>query len=160
MNRATERHARATERHARATERHARATLVAIAAALSLVGALSLDAQAAGGRFSGSRGGGGASVAPHGGAIVAPRGFHGSPHTAVVVRGGFFFGWPGPYPYYWPPYYYGPAYYAAPVYYSAPAMAEPEPPAAYWYYCPPLGAYYPYVHDCPEAWQPVAPTPY
>ena len=138
--------------------------LGAITAAVSLIGILSLDAQAAG---FGSRGGGataashgGATAAPHGGVVVAPRGFHGPPHTAVVVRGGVFFGWPGPYPYYWPPYYYGPAYYAAPVYYAEPAPAVVEPPAAYWYYCAPLGAYYPYVQNCPAAWQPVAPSPY
>jgi hypothetical protein len=53
-------------------------------------------------------------------------------------------------PYAWPGY-----YYPAPVY-----AAPPPPPVAYWYYCAPLGAYYPYVASCPGPWQPVAPTPY
>jgi hypothetical protein len=44
------------------------------------------------------------------------------------------------------------------VYYAAPAAAAP--PAAYWYYCAPLGAYYPYVRDCPAGWQLVPPSPY
>src|SRR5262249_61681613 len=49
-----------------------------------------------------------------------------------------------------------PAYaYPAPVYpYPAPAYAPPPPPT-YWYYCQSLGAYYPYVPNCPEPWVPV-----
>ena len=126
--------------------------LAAVTAAALLL-AVTLDSRAAG--FGGRGGSGGGAHVSHGG------GFHHGPHTTFVVRGGFYYGWPGPY--YWPGYYYAPAYYyAPPVYYAAPAVAEPEPqpPAAYWYYCAPLGAYYPYVQDCPAAWQPVAPYPY
>jgi hypothetical protein len=51
-------------------------------------------------------------------------------------------------------------FYAAPVYpypdpYAPPTVAAP--PTGYWYYCPSAGAYYPYVTECPEAWQPVVP---
>jgi hypothetical protein len=130
-----------------------------------LITAVSLGAQAAGGRFSGRGAGGGGTAGPHGapgvpmhGAPgVPPRGFHG-PHTGVIVRGGVYLGWPGPY--YWPhPYYYGPGYYYAPAYYYAPpVMAAPEP--AYWYYCAPLATYYPYVQDCPGGWQAVTPGYY
>jgi len=62
---------------------------------------------------------------------------------------------------YWPGYYYPPAYYAAPpVYYAPPPPPPPAvPTAAYWYYCPQAGAYYPYTPSCPGPWQLVAPTP-
>jgi hypothetical protein len=58
-------------------------------------------------------------------------------------------------------------FYPAPVYpypdpYLPPTvMASPlppgQPPAQYWYYCPSLKAYYPYVPNCPEAWMQVVP---
>jgi len=59
---------------------------------------------------------------------------------------------------------YAPLLYSAPAYYypppvtyveQAPAYAEPAPD--YWYFCPELNAYYPYVQECPGAWQPVLP---
>ena len=109
----------------------------------ALLAATVPDAEGAGSRFSrGSSGGGG----------VAPRAFHHHPHSTVIFRGAFI-GWPGPY--YWPGYYYGPGYYYD---YGPPAVAAPAP--AYWYYCPPAGAYYPYVQDCPVGWQLVTPHPY
>ncbi|HYY61185.1 MAG TPA: hypothetical protein VE756_07340, partial [Burkholderiales bacterium] len=55
-----------------------------------------------------------------------------------------------------PPYYYWPGYWPG-YYYPAPVLAEP---VAYWYYCAPLAAYYPYVQDCPSGWQLVEPYPY
>jgi hypothetical protein len=53
---------------------------------------------------------------------------------------------------------FAPAYaYPAPVYaYPVPDYAPPPPPT-YWYYCRSLGAYYPYVPNCPEPWVPVLP---
>ncbi len=78
--------------------------------------------------------------------------------------------------YYAPPYvppYYAPAYYAPPAVY-APAYA---PPAVYapdygytqapvqpqasnaWYFCASSNGYYPYVRQCAEGWQQVAPQP-
>lgn len=55
-------------------------------------------------------------------------------------------------------------FYPAPVYpypdpYRPPVIAVPAQPAppAYWYYCPSLGGYYPYVPRCPVPWQGVAP---
>jgi len=59
------------------------------------------------------------------------------------------------YAYYPPPlpYYYG----YAPGYYPPPA-AIPEQ-QGYWYFCPSANAYYPYVQQCPEGWQPVVPQP-
>jgi hypothetical protein len=41
---------------------------------------------------------------------------------------------------------------------APPAYAAPAPPA-YWYYCPSVGAYYPYTPTCPEAWVPVPARP-
>jgi hypothetical protein len=120
-------------------------SLAALTCAAFLAAAATADADAAG-RF--SRG----SAPSGGGGSVAPHAFHHHSHTTVFVRGGFF-GWPGPY--YWPGYYYAPSYYYAP-----PVIAAPAPTPAYWYYCAPLGAYYPYVHDCPGGWQLVAPHPY
>ena len=100
------------------------------------------EAGAAGGRgFSGGRG---AASAHFGGSHH----FHGG-GTRVFVGGAFFV---GPYPYYWPGYW--PGYYYPPV--AAPVAA----PTAYWYYCAPLAAYYPYVPDCPGGWQLVEPHPY
>ncbi|HRE17598.1 MAG TPA: hypothetical protein PLW86_11150 [Rhodocyclaceae bacterium] len=74
------------------------------------------------------------------------------------------------YPYYSYPYYSYP--YSSPVVVLPPAPAPvyveqnpPRPvtesrlPAGYWYYCPSARAYYPYVRECAEAWQPVSPTP-
>ena len=46
----------------------------------------------------------------------------------------------------WP----GHGWYGDPTY-------DPEPAVQYWYYCGSAGAYYPYVAECPEGWQPVVP---
>jgi hypothetical protein len=53
----------------------------------------------------------------------------------------------GSMPYYAPP----PSYYA----YPAPPPAYVERDDGYWYYCAPLGAYYPDVDECQEPWIPV-----
>jgi outer membrane protein OmpA-like peptidoglycan-associated protein len=61
----------------------------------------------------------------------------------------------GPYysPYYYP---YYPYYYAPPeVVYQPPVATVTQPPAAYWYYCPPAKAYFPYVKECPVSWEAV-----
>ena len=56
---------------------------------------------------------------------------------------------------------YAPFYYPAPSYYYSPppAYIEQAPTPAYWYFCPDLNAYYPYVRGCPGGWQPVLPHP-
>jgi hypothetical protein len=118
-------------------------SLAALSCAALLAATLP-DAEAAGSRF--SRGG------ASGGGSVAPRAFHHHAHSTVIFRGAFI-GWPGPY--YWPGYYYAPGYYYD---YAAPAVPASAP--AYWYYCPPAGAYYPYVPECPGGWQLVTPHPY
>ena len=51
-------------------------------------------------------------------------------------------------------------FYPAPVYpypdpYVPPAVVSRS--AGYWYYCGSANAYYPYVAQCPEGWQPVVP---
>src|SRR5437763_10914423 len=107
-----------------------------IASSSSVPLANSLDAGAADRRGFGV--GSAPAAAPAG---VGAHHFHGG--TRVFVGGTFFVG-PRPY-YYWPGYYY------------APVMAAP---VAYWYYCAPLAAYYPYVPDCPGGWQLVEPYPY
>jgi hypothetical protein len=60
-------------------------------------------------------------------------------------------------------------FYPAPVYsypdpYVPPAVVTQVPPAPptpspppYWYYCPSVKGYYPYVAECPEGWRPVTP---
>jgi hypothetical protein len=78
----------------------------------------------------------------------------------------------GPYwgPYYWEPYpYYPPPVVVTPppVYVQPAPQVQPtpqtpdQPPAAssFWYYCENPQGYYPYVQQCPDGWQPVAPTP-
>ncbi|MBU6468226.1 MAG: hypothetical protein KGN31_06785 [Betaproteobacteria bacterium] len=67
------------------------------------------------------------------------------------------------------PYYGRPIVYAPPtVVYSQPIYAQPAPPQVFqyqptaqgvWYFCPSLGAYYPYVSQCPVPWQLVPSTP-
>lgn len=63
------------------------------------------------------------------------------------------------YPYYYSPYYYPyyPSYYYAPppVVYQPPVVTVTQAPAAYWYYCPPARAYFPYVRECPTGWEAV-----
>ncbi|WP_123582931.1 hypothetical protein [Pseudomonas brassicacearum] len=74
-------------------------------------------------------------------------------------------GWEGAYlrgPYYYPS--YPVYYYPPPVYYypaNPPVVAAPPntQPAPSWYYCPSAKGYYPYVHQCPEAWRLVPGTP-
>ena len=39
--------------------------------------------------------------------------------------------------------------------YYYPEAIDPYP--QYWYFCPSVGAYYPYVSACPEGWTPVIP---
>jgi hypothetical protein len=66
-----------------------------------------------------------------------------------------------PHPYYYPPYYYPPTVVTVPsqppVYIERDEGTAPAP--AYWYYCANPRGYYPYVKECLEQWQPVAPRP-
>jgi hypothetical protein len=68
--------------------------------------------------------------------------FNRGPQVRVFV--GPWFGW-------WDPYWS----YPPPVIVPGPPVYSVPPPQAYWYYCPSLGAYYPYVPSCPEPWVPV-----
>jgi hypothetical protein len=56
-----------------------------------------------------------------------------------------------------------PSVSAAPVYAPPPTqLAEPvaaPTPSQYWYYCEEPAGYYPYVSQCPRAWQKVPATP-
>ena len=82
-------------------------------------------------------------------------GHHGS-HTSFGVFVGA--------PFFWGPYYYPylPPVYAPPVY-APPVYVEQAPPVYitqkpyYWYYCPDLNGYYPYVQSCPRGWLRVIP---
>ena len=60
----------------------------------------------------------------------------------------FYAYYPSPLPYY---YDYAPGYYAPPA-----AIPQQQ---GYWYFCQSANAYYPYVQQCPEGWQPVVPVP-
>src|SRR5437870_1097962 len=60
----------------------------------------------------------------------------------------FYASYPPPLPYY---YEYAPGYYAPPA-----AIPQQQ---GYWYFCQSANAYYPYVQQCPEGWQPVVPVP-
>lgn len=44
-----------------------------------------------------------------------------------------------------------------PVYIQRETAAPPEP--NYWYYCRSAQGYYPYVRECPNGWEKVAPQP-
>lgn len=82
--------------------------------------------------------------------------------------------------YYGPQVVYAPPVYGPPVvqpYYEQTYVVPPVvtvPPATYvaqgpstempgggqwWYFCRKLGAYYPYVKECPSGWEKVSPTP-
>jgi len=103
-------------------------------------------ATAAGGRGGGGRGGRGGGGWSHGGHSHGGFHHHGS-------RFGFFVGGFGLYaPWY---YYYPPPYYVSSPY-SMGGYVEQD---GYWYYCPALQTYYPYVMECPGEWQRVDPQP-
>ena len=101
---------------------------------------------------------------------------HGHHHHGARFSFGF---WGGPYwgPGYWGPGYWGPGYWSPPAVAYAPAP-EPRvwvesdqasataPPvtsngdrnaAQWWYWCASTQGYYPYVSNCAEGWQRVAP---
>ncbi len=84
---------------------------------------------------------------------VAPPRHHVAPprHFAGRARVGVFVGVP----------LFSPLFYLAPGnYYSTPpTYIEDAPSPEYWYFCPQLNAYYPYVQECPGGWQPVLPQP-
>lgn len=106
---------------------------------------------------------------------------HGSRH-ASRVQWSLSFG-TGYYAPYYRSHYYGPGWggywagpsviYSAPIYTPPPVVIQQSPPvyiekpaastdapaAGWWYYCAPTRSYYPYVNDCAEAWQRVAPVP-
>ncbi len=93
---------------------------------------------------------------------------HRGPRVGVYIGGPLW--WGGYPPYYAPysPYYYPPSYYYPPVVQSSPPVyiEQAQPPAAataptpgYWYYCRESQGYYPYVKECPTAWERVAPQP-
>lgn len=85
---------------------------------------------------------------------------HGYARFGVVVNP-----WAWSYPYAYSPYYYPPTYYAPvmvnqpPVVYVEQAAQAPAPVSNYWYFCRSAKAYYPYVKECREGWQPVAAQP-
>ena len=84
--------------------------------------------------------------------------------------------YPSPYHYYpYNPYYYPPRHY---YYDHPPRVVVPAPPTeyieresrpqsgasgamvpGYWYYCRSQNGYYPYVKECPSAWERVSPQP-
>jgi hypothetical protein len=86
-------------------------------------------------------------------------GFHGGPHFhSRVFIGSTIIAAPLFFP---PPYYSVPA----PVYYDPPPPVYIEqtpdvapPSEQYWYYCPAVRAYYPYVKECAGGWQRVLPN--
>jgi hypothetical protein len=135
-----------------------RVKLLLKALVVLLVALLSVPALAGRGGFGGRSGGFGHSGAHFaGGGHFVSRGhfvpggrFFGPRHVAVFLGVGipFYAYYPPPLPYY---YDYAPGYYPPPA-------AIPEQPG-YWYFCRSANAYYPYVQQCPEGWQPVVPQP-
>jgi hypothetical protein len=97
-------------------------------------------------------------------ALAQYRHYHGHVGVGVYIGPG---AWYYPPPYYYPPY---PPYEPAPIIVQPaappvyiehnPAPAAPAPQASGdWYFCAPTNTYYPYVKECAEPWQRVAPTP-
>lgn len=96
-------------------------------------------------------------------AVLILPGIASAHHARVGV--GVYFG-PG---FYYPPYYYPPPVYyppqpvviqqQAPVYVEQAPASVAQQPSGDWFYCPSSKTYYPYVKDCAEPWQRVAPVP-
>jgi len=95
---------------------------------------------------------------------------HYRPHVGLYFGVPAFAGYYGGY-YGYPRYSYPPAvgpaypYYSAPAYYPPSTYIEQPGPVAgqggsggYWYYCRDSQAYYPYVRQCPSAWEQVVPN--
>ena len=96
----------------------------------------------------------------YGGGGWRGHGWWGGPRVGVWVGPG------------WGPWWGAPGYWGVPYpYYATPPVAvEQSPPVYvqqdpqseqqyYWYYCQRSRAYYPYVKECPDGWQRVAPSP-
>ena len=47
----------------------------------------------------------------------------------------------------------------APQTFQPPGESAPQSSGNLWYFCPDSKTYYPYVKECPSAWQPVTPQP-
>lgn len=94
---------------------------------------------------------------------------HVHPYYGGWPAWGFGFGAFGYMPPYYPPAYYGypPAagrFVPPAVYIERKDVAQPAQPATgsqgnYWHYCRSVEGYYPYVKECPDGWEQVAPTP-
>ena len=84
-------------------------------------------------------------AAPHGHPVhPPPRHYGGGARVGVVIGAPLLF---APLMYPAPAYYYSPP----PTYFEQePTYVEPAPAPAYWYFCPQLNAYYPYVQECPR----------
>ena len=94
--------------------------------------------------------------------VADARGFRGHANFGFYVGPSVI--WPGyypnPYPYYG---YYPPVVISPPVTYveqgPVQGAVQGTSGAGYWYYCRRPEGYYPYVKQCPDGWQQVAPRP-
>ncbi|HXL74316.1 MAG TPA: hypothetical protein VN967_00545 [Burkholderiales bacterium] len=123
--------------------------LVALLSVPALAGRAGSGAHSGGFSHSGAHFSGGRHFVP--GSHFVPGGHFFRPRPVAVFLGvgiPFYAYYPPPLPYY---YDYAPGYYAPPA-----AIPQQQ---GYWYFCPSANAYYPYVQQCPEGWQPVAPVP-
>ena len=120
---------------------------VAVVFAVASESALARSGRSGGGHAGGRYSSGGGFSSHH---FIAPRA-----RIGAFVAAPLFFYSP-------PPAYYNSPFFAAspqpPVYIEQGAATE-APVAGSWYYCAGSQAYYPYVKECPEGWQPVAPVP-
>ena len=123
-----------------------------------LVALASESVLARGGHSGGGHSGGGHFGGGHsGGGHFGGHRFIGPPvRYGVVVGAPVFFYYPPPPPYYYSPLAAMPS--SAPVYIDeGDAQSASEQADGYWYFCPEAQAYYPYVNECPQGWQPVVP---
>ena len=136
--------------------------ILMVAAALTMIGSLSVapSAQAYPGHGFGN-GGGWHGGGWHGG------GWHGGGRGYYGLGLGLAAGALLTYPYYSGYYsdYYSPTYVdsgSVAVYEDSPSQTQVAPntsAAPMWYYCDSPKGYYPYVHSCPSGWQKVPATP-
>jgi hypothetical protein len=136
--------------------RQSMATLVLIAALTVAVSApVFARGHSGGGRSHAGRAPSGARATPHAAPHAGPSRSAGIARASVFASVPLYMPWfdPGPGYYYSPP----PASYSPPPGSPPVAYIEQAPSPAYWYFCPQLNSYYPYVLECPEAWQEVLP---
>lgn len=138
--------------------------ITAVCLVIVLLGSITIPSVwARGGGYGGGHYGGGWGGHYSGGHYGGGWGYRHGDHYGHPSFGLYFNAPLYPYLPYQYPYYYPPAVITVPV--TPPVYIQQSPPAlqqypnGYWYYCNNPEGYYPYIKECPTAWQKVNPIP-